>query len=168
MKLLLALSLFFAVPSVYCPALAAQAQKVASFKITTIKAMLFYEDKGTFSKDVLADPNFAFWNAIIGGGSAEGNSSSTLVMVELSGGSEAYQPMRKIEFTATYKTSGPGARPVVVRRTSGIGIFNKEGKFFAAFWLYDTGCEPVKLYARIIGQAQRSWASKTIGFRCGE
>src|SRR6266496_1178377 len=138
MKRLLAPFLFFTIAFVYCPVLAAQALRTAAFKITAIRAMLFYEDKGTFSKDVLADPNFAFWNAIIGGGSAEGNSSSTLVIVELSGEPEAYQPMRKIEFTATYKTSGAGARPIVVKRTSATGIFNKQGKFFAAFWLYDT------------------------------
>jgi hypothetical protein len=38
------------------------------FKITAIKAMLYFEQTGTFSKDVLADPNFAFWNTIIGEG----------------------------------------------------------------------------------------------------
>ena len=146
----------------------AYSQKVPSFKIAAIKAMLFYEDKGTFSKDVLADPNFAFWNAIIGGGSAEGNSSATLVIVELSGKSESYEPGRKIEFTATYKTSGKASHPVIVKRTSDSGIFNKQGKFFAAFWLYDTGCEPVKLSARILGQPQASSLTRTIDFRCGE
>src|SRR6266550_3104105 len=145
-----------------------QPQKVPPFKVASIKAMLFYEDKGTFSKDVLADPNFALWNAIIGGGSAEGNSSSTLVIVELASKAEAYDPTRKIEFTATYKTSGKNARPLAVKRTSDTGIFNKQGRFFAALWLYDTGCEPIKLSARIFGQAQPSSLNRTIEFRCGE
>src|SRR5437773_6790342 len=90
-------------------AVRSQTQKVPPFKVASIKAMLFYEDKGTFSKDVLADPNFALWNAIMGGGSAEGNSWSTLVLVKFASKEEAYNRTRKIEFTATYKTSGKNA-----------------------------------------------------------
>jgi hypothetical protein len=147
---------------------ASKSQKAPVFKIAAIKALLFYEDKGTFSKDILADPNFALWNTIIGGGSAEGHSTSTLIIVELSGGPESYEPSRQLEFTATYKSAGKNARPIIVKRITDTGIFNKQGNWFAAFWLYDTGCEPVKLSARILGQPQPSAMTKRIGFQCGE
>jgi hypothetical protein len=38
--------------------------------------------------------------------------------------------------------------------------------FFAGFWLYETGCHPVELTARIVGQKRR--LRKTINLRCGE
>src|SRR5713226_4835790 len=44
----------------------------APYKISGIKAMLFYDGKGTFSRDVLAKPDFSFWNTIIGEGDAAG------------------------------------------------------------------------------------------------
>jgi hypothetical protein len=135
----------------------------APYKITAIKAMLFYDGKGTFSRDVLAKPDFALWNTIIGEGDAEGASNSTLVLVEIKGNPSENEasPPRKIEFTAS--ASGR----VLLRRTTEIGLF-ENGKYYAAFWLYETGCQPVKLSARIVGQAQPSSMRKTIPFACGE
>lgn len=133
------------------------------YKITAIKAMLFYDGKGTFSRDVLAKPDFTFWNTIIGEGDAEGPSNSTLVLVEITGNPspDEASPLRKVEFIATAE------RRVILKRTTDIGLF-ENGKHYAAFWLYDTGCQPVKITARIIGQAQPSSMSRTIPFACGE
>ncbi len=133
------------------------------FKITAIKAMLFFDEKGTFSDDLLTKADLALWNTIIGEGSAGSPSTSTLVLVEVSGKYDpnASTPNRKVEFTAT--NSGK----VILRRTTEIRI-GKDGKFYAPFWLYDTGCGHVKLSARIIGQAQASSMTKTIPFECGE
>lgn len=133
------------------------------YKITGIKAMLFYDGKGTFSRDVLAKPDFSFWNTVIGEGDAEGPSNSTLVLVEISENPsrDEASPPRKVEFTAI--ASGK----VVLKRASDIGLF-KDGRFYAGFWLYDTGCQPIKISARIIGQAQPSSMSKTLPFKCGE
>lgn len=133
------------------------------YKISGIKAMLFYDGKGTFSRDVLAKPDFAFWNTIIGAGDAEGPSSSTLVLVEVSGNPSENEapPRRKVEFTAI--ASGK----VILKRASDIGLFT-DGKFYAAFWLYDTGCQPIKISAQVIGQPRPSTISRTIPFKCGE
>ena len=134
------------------------------YKIAAIKAMLFYDGKGTFSRDVLAKPDFTFWNTIIGEGDAEGPSNSTLVLVEVTGNPSPNEPSppRKVEFTAV--ASGK----ILLKRRTDIGLFGDSGKFYAAFWLYDTGCQPVKVTARIIGQSQPSSMSKTIPFACGE
>jgi len=64
------------------------------YKITAIKAMLFYDGKGTFSRDVLAKPDFTFWNTIIGEGDADGPSNSTLVLVEVTGKPDSDEPLR--------------------------------------------------------------------------
>ena len=134
------------------------------YKITAIQAKLYYHDKGTFSRDVLVKPDFAFWNVIIGAGDAEGYSDSTLVLVEVSGKSveDPTEPVRKVELTAVAKGR------VLLKRALAVGLFSDDHKFYAAFWLYDTGCEPVKLTARILGQSQPSSLTKTIPFECGE
>ena len=134
------------------------------YKITAIQAKLFYSDKGTFSRNVLAKPDFGFWNTIIGEGDAEGPSDSTLVIVEVSGKTSEgdVPPTRKIELTAM------ATGKVLLKRAIEVGIFSHDHKFYAAFWLYGTGCEPVKLTARIVGQTQPSSMSKTIPFACGE
>ena len=134
------------------------------YKITSIQAKLFYHDKGTFSRNVLAKPDFGFWNTIIGEGDAEGPSEATLVLVEVLGKSAESEaaPSRKVELTAV------AGGKVLVKRAIQVGLFSDDHKFYAAFWLYDTGCEPVKLTARIVGQSQPSSMSKTIPFECGE
>ncbi len=136
----------------------------SSYRITAIKAMLFYDGSATFSRDVLAKPDFAFWNAIIGEGDAEGPSNSTLVLVEISGKPSTNEPppSRLVEFTAI------ASRKVLLKRTSDIGLFGDSGKFYAAFWLYKTGCQPIKISARIVGQTLPSSLTKTIPFACGE
>jgi len=133
------------------------------FKITAIKAKLFFENTGTFSEDILTQPDLALWNTIIGEGSAGSPSNSTLVLVEVSGQYNPNEaaPNRKVEFTAT------ATKKIALKRLDDIRI-GKDGKYYAAFWLYDTGCESVKLSARIVGQSQPSAMTKTIPFKCGE
>lgn len=135
----------------------------APYKITAVKAMLFYNEKGTFSRDILAEPKFTLWNTIIGEGDAEGASYSTLVLVEVSGKSSTDEapPVRKVEFTAT------AGGKVLLKKTYDIAL-GEGGKFYAPFWLYDPGCEHIKITARITGQAQPSSMTKTIPFECGE
>src|SRR5919202_6847730 len=72
------------------------------YKITGIKAMLFFEQKGTFSDDILSRPNIALWNTVIGEGDAGIPSNSTLVLVEVSGEHNPNElPNRKVELIAT-------------------------------------------------------------------
>lgn len=142
------------------------------YKITAIKAMLYYEGNGTFSRDVLAKPDFALWNTIIGEGMAEAPSSTTMVLVEVTGKPNSDEPLRKVEFIASYQYyRRPVTRKVAVNRIveiGSIGSFDKPDKSYIAFWLNNTGCDPVKITARIIGQSQPSTMSKVIPFECGE
>lgn len=133
------------------------------YRITAIKAMLFYDGTGTFSRDVLAKPDFSFWNTIIGEGDAESPSNSTLVLIEVGGNPSPNEaaPSRKVEFTAATP------RGVLLKRASHIGLF-ANGKYYSAFWLYDTGCQPIKITARILGQANASTMTRSIPFSCGE
>jgi hypothetical protein len=40
--------------------------------------------------------------------------------------------------------------------------------YHAGFWLYETGCNPVELSARIIGSREAPATKRLIKFGCGE
>jgi hypothetical protein len=150
---------------------AQQAQRIPDYKITALKAMLFYDNKGTFSPDVAQPESEPFlvpsilWNTPIEGASREGAASQVMITVEVDG-EYAATVERKIELTARYKPV-EGKREIVVRRFVPITI-RENGKFVAGFWLDQAGCNPVRLSARIMGQRQPSTTKRIIKFGCGE
>jgi hypothetical protein len=144
-----------------------------SLKITAMKAMLFWESNGTFSPDVSETESADFtvpsllWNTPMGGGPREGTASSVLVTVEVTS-AESYKHGRsQIEFTASYVPLDRASGAIIVRRRAAISI-NENGKYIAGFWLYQTGCHPVKLSARIVGQSRSTTVRRAIRFGCGE
>src|ERR1041385_8572551 len=94
-----------------CGSLAAipNRQAVAPYKITAVKAMLFYDNKGTFSPDV-AEPESdryevpsILWNTPLEGSTREGAATSMLVTVEVEG-EYALARSRQIELVASYRS----------------------------------------------------------------
>jgi hypothetical protein len=145
--------------------------RVADYTITSMQAKLFYDNTGTFSRDVSEasmDPFVVpsiLWNTPMEGSSREGASTSVLVTVEVSGEYEA-SAHRRIEFTARYRPIDT-RKEIVVRRFAPVFI-RESGKYVAGFWLNETGCNPVKLTARIVGQRKASLIRRVIRFGCGE
>lgn len=133
--------------------------------------MLFYDNQGTFSRDVAEPESDVFtvpsilWNTPIEGASREGAATSVLVTVEVSGEYVA-GVSRKIQLIAKYK-SLENERPTVLRLLAPITI-RENGKYIAGFWLNNVGCNPVKLAARVVGQKQSSRIDRIIKFGCGE
>jgi hypothetical protein len=140
------------------PVVVAQRKAPSPYKVSAVKAMLFYEQTGAFSSNVLADPKIAIQNRQI----ALGRSTATLVVVEIAGDPGAFDPRRKVVFAAT------DGRMLKFSRTSDTGVLSEEGKFYVAFWLYDTGCYPVTITARLTGQSPISSVKEIIKFRCGD
>src|SRR3954465_13443415 len=156
-------STLFAISAILLSCILGHAQSPSrGYGLSAMRAKLFYENTGDFSKDILADRNISLWNTIIGEGSSGGPSNSTLVIVEVSGPAGEYNQNLKVEFTASYKTKGPDQPPTVVKRVAPGGIINDKGKFYSGFWLYDTGCSHVKLTARLLGLPRPSTMTKTI------
>lgn len=140
----------------------AQGARVAP-KIAAIRAQLFYEPTGKFSQDILAAKDFSLWNTIIGEGSAEAPSSSTFVTVEITGRNLDVGSL-KVEITATGDKN-----KLLVKKLIEVEIYDQRTRFFAPLWLYDTGCEKIKISARLIGKGAPATAvTKTIPFECGE
>ena len=138
-------------------------QAATAPKITAIRAQLFYDPMGTFSEDLLTMKDLALWNTIIGEGSAGAASTSTFVTIEISG-KNLPVGATKVEITAT----GDKKR-VIQKKLVDVEIYDARTKFYAPLWLSDTGCEPIKISARLIGKtAPKTVVSKTIPFACGE
>jgi hypothetical protein len=138
-----------------------------------MKALLFYEDKGTFSEDAADDdkgPPYVpprFWNTPT---QYEKRSSSVLVVVEVAGDSMR-TPVPQLEFTARYVPWDRAKKPIVVHRLVPVDIpikVKERDNYYAGFWLYDTACNPVRLTARIVGRNEKSIVKKVIKFGCGE
>lgn len=138
-----------------------------TLRLANMQAMLFFENTGKFSPDVFTNP-VNLWNTPIEGASREGASESMLVVVEIiAEGGGSIPRGRRVQLIARYRVadrSGHG-KPVSFIKTMKINI-GSDSKFFAAFWLYDTGCHPVELTAQIVGQ--KGQLRKTINLRCGE
>lgn len=138
-----------------------------TLRLANMQAMLFFENTGKFSPDVFTN-QVNLWNTTIEGASREGASESMLVVVEIRSEGEGWLPRnRKVQLTARYRIEDGSrhGKPAFFSKTMTINI-GSDGKFFAAFWLYETGCHPVELTARIIGQ--RGTLRKKINFGCGE
>jgi len=140
------------------PASAFAQRAVPPFKISAVKAMLYYGQTGEFSADLFGPSPPTLQNVRTG----EGQSTATLVVVEITGRPDAYAPTRQVSLTAT------AARRTLLTKTLAIGRPGEDGKFHAAFWVYDTGCVPVVLKARLLGQTEDSAIQKMINFKCGD
>src|SRR5262249_960894 len=124
---------------------AASGQRVVpSFRIKALKAMLFYAESGTFSADLFGPSAPKLQNVPTGGGQA----TRTLIVVEMTGPPDSYAPNRRVSLTAT-----AGNRSLLTKALP-LGRPGDDGKYYAAFWLYDTGCTPIVLKIRIVGQTQ--------------
>lgn len=127
----------------------------------SLRAMLFYSDRGTFSPDLIAHP-VSLFNTVIGEGSAGGASNATLVVAVVSGEAGSYDPTRRVELTVT-----SGGREVF-KRAEDTSVMSRDGRTYVGFWLYGTGCRRLQLSARILGQTPSTPVTATIPFRCGE
>lgn len=144
------------------------AQVKSNHKITEIRAHLVYEENGELSRDILMG-DFTLWNTIIGEGDAEGHSSSTLVyvIIETDGKQTKTNPI--LQFSAV---SADGKR-VNYKKTFEYH-FPTEGvsKVFVPFLLHDTGCQKIKMTARLVEKNSPARIYQTflkeIPFNCGE
>jgi len=150
----------------------------AQTKITAIEAKLFYNEQkqridnvpekdtisGTFSENVIDNPNFELWNTIIGEGSAAAYSTQAIVIVTVSQ-TNSGQKKHTLRLTAIAN------KKVILKQESEVSILNpllmSASKMI--FLLNDTGCQEISLKAEIVESGKMiSKMIKKIGFACGE
>jgi hypothetical protein len=140
------------------------AQGAPSFSIGGIQAKLFFQQTGTFSEDLLAKTDIGLFNTPLGEGWAKSPSNSTLVVVQVNGRPNSYQRGAVVELLVA---EGQGARAVVLKKSVRLLDSGPTRSLNVAFWLYNTGCMPLTLRARITGlSASPAEMTKRIPFQC--
>lgn len=138
----------------------AQAQERASapLQIKAMQVKLFMMREGTFGDDLIAtDQARIVWNVGV-----NATADRFLVIVEVVGPAIFREPLPRLVFSATQ------GRRVVLSQTARIFNGVGDGTYYAAFLVPTTGCDPVKLTARIPGQRKRATMTQLINFQCGE
>jgi hypothetical protein len=140
----------------------APAQKKEAFpaKLQAVTAKLFCNETGTFSKNVLDNPEMDLWNTIIGEGSAGCVSNATFVLIEVVGDG-APNVYSSDALTVTTQAEG---KPMLTHHYRHMA-FSPYGKHFEGIWLYDTGCLPITITVKVDAQPA---VTKKIDFGCGE
>lgn len=166
-KLVLILVLLLATASHSRAQITSRQDVSQKIRIKDISARLFYDSSGGISADLFTG-NVNLWNTVLEGASREGSSSAMLVVVEIEAVGEG-RPSKtaRVELRARYRIENgtDRGRPAYFQKILPVVI--REGqRSFAAFWLYETGCYPVKLGARIAGS--RKVTEKSVNLGCGE
>jgi len=129
-------------------------------KVKAVTAKLFYSTTGMFSEDILAKPDIALWNTIIGEGESGGPSDATLITVEIDGDGGPSTVHNEVLSITTQMQGKP-----LVKRTVHHMLFEQSGKHYEGVWLYGTGCLPIQITVQLDNQKP---ISKKIDFQCGE
>ena len=135
-------------------------------RIVGIEARLFFPQSATFSPDVLhqkGNGTIVLYDVVAGGALNE-PSTSTLVLVRIEGSPAAFVAQPRVQLTVTTAASGR----VVLQRTAPIDILDGHGRTTVPYWLYDTGCEPLTLTARLIDAKVSPPLTEHLEFHCGE
>ena len=157
-----ACALFALLALVSADAPSAQVGSPPPYRVSDVRAHLFYSDRGDLSPNIIGRTDLALWNTIIGEGDAGGASSATLIVVEVAGAPGSFSASRKVELAV--RASGKET----FRRAEALSVLNEKGRGYVAFWLPGTGCEPLRLSTALIGQPNPSRRTAEIPFRCGE
>jgi hypothetical protein len=133
------------------------------FGVAEIQARLFYSNSGRLSANVIANSKITLWNVVAGEGAGlEGPSDRTLLTVRIAGPAKASAEGLQLHVVALADAD------TLLDDVTEMGDMNSAGNWYAGYWLYDTGCTPVKVLAELsVGQERQQLAAK-IPFSCGE
>ncbi len=126
--------------------LSVQAAGPAAPKISAIRAQLYYEETGQFSKDILSDKDLSLWNTIIGEGGSGGASNFTLVTVEVQGKDV---PVGAVKIQVVARDS---KRKIIAMNTAEVTLYDAKTSFNAPLFLYNTGCDEIEISASLLGK----------------
>ncbi len=136
--------------------------KAQGFTIAGIEAKLFYSNSGRLSANIIGNPKIVLHNVVIGEGTVDGPSESTLLIVRVQGPARSSLEGMLLRITAT------APEDTLADREIEVGSMNSAGNYYAACWLDDTGCAPVDVEARLsVGKDSRR-AKAHIPFECSE
>ncbi|MBO9729653.1 MAG: zinc ribbon domain-containing protein [Chitinophaga sp.] len=142
------------------------------YKITGMQGYMYYNSSravgeddviGKLSENIVDNSKLDLRNTVIGGGDAAGISNQTMVVVDITGKKTSEYIARKVRLTVT------SAEGQLFKQTQDLAIISEDGKYKAAFLLYETGNTAITLKAQIINVANgkeivESTLTKSIDF----
>jgi hypothetical protein len=134
-----------------CFAVSAQ-KKAPDYKITAIHVTPFDSATGKFEDELTANSDRSFFNDL---------AISLLVVVEVAGKSDTFEPGRQVEIIVME------GKKLKKKKVEQIGI-PRDGAFFVPVWLDNSMCSGVTITARMIGQKTVSRTVRKVPFMCGE
>jgi len=142
-------------------------QEGGKYSVAAIHAHFYYQATGKINpRDLLDGRSHALWNTIIGEGEAREPSAAIMVLVEITG-PRFTRSEGKLRLTAA------DSKKTLLDQTLELyPWFSTSGKVILPFFVYDTGCEKVKITATLEGIPSSSvdigTLTRTIPFECGE
>ena len=134
-----------------------------TIQVKSMETRLFLQDEGVLSQPVSGLPDSpVLWNVIIGSEKGSRPSSSSMVIVKLTGPAGSYNTKVSVLLSVTAKGRTVRHRAYQKR----LGVFNDQGVQYVAFWLAETGCEELELVSRT-SQPGPSVVTN-VPFACGE
>ena len=136
----------------------------AAYRISAIRAFLYYHDTGTFDDRDAASGKVALWNTIIGEGDAKAPSQTTLVQVELSGPSFS-------NISGTLEIVVSAEKQKLVRQKLDAGGFFAENspRIVIPVLVHGTGCTELKIDVTFTTPDKKKLKKRgDVPFSCGE
>ena len=133
-------------------------------RITEVRAFLYYQGKGEFSRQDLLSGYMVLRNVIIGEGDAEAPSAAMLVLVTVGPPVRVDRDIPFLKLTVKY------AKGTAFNQEVSLGPFsNLKSPIKVPFVIYNTGCERLEIVAVLrIGSRRLGSLSRTAEFKCGE
>lgn len=140
----------------------ATAQRTQRLVLEGIEVLLYFPQTGAFSHDIAGDST-DLWNTPIGEGIAGAPSTDSFVRVTVTGAPGTYMPGTHIAVEVT------GRGRIMLSRRKRLGALGPGGRLLVGFWVYDTGCQPLRVTAHLeTPTGRRSSVSTVVRFECAE
>lgn len=135
-------------------------------RITSLRAFLYYQEKGEFSREDVFSGRVALRNVIIGAGHDKGPSDAMLVLVGVKHSVFGYKSRPSTLIKLIVKT---GKKTVTAQEVPLRSFWSERPTIEIPFIVYRTGCEPLEIIAMLVEQKKvLSSLSHTAEFNCGE
>lgn len=131
--------------------------KDSAFRVTDIQVRFLYEQTGTLSVDLTADPKIALWNSIIGEGDAKENANDLLVTALVVGPGQ-----HNIDTPLIITVRDSKGKLLKTRTIPGMMV---ETKTYRGFILEEAGCAGVITLTAKLGTSTRT---EKLDLACGE
>jgi hypothetical protein len=134
--------------------------------ITSLRAFLYYQEKGEFNREDILSGRVSLRNVVGGISGAEGPSGAILVLVGVR--HTAFGQKTPVS-TFVKLTAKAGKKNISTQEVNLRSFWSEQETIEVPFMVHRTGCEPLEITASFVEQNKTvSSLSRTANFHCGE